>query len=111
MERLCRPWDVADDLYGNALVIGFMLVQCLDGMFTYIGIATFGSSIEANPLVSSAIAFAGPGAGLAAAKLLAAACGIVLHLLRVHGLVAALTAFYVIVAIIPWAGLFLATTP
>jgi hypothetical protein len=111
MEWLCRPWDAADDLYGNALVIGFMLVQCLDGMFTYIGIATFGSSIEANPLVSSAIAFAGPGAGLAAAKLLAAACGIVLHLLRVHGLVAALTAFYVIVAIIPWAGLFLATTP
>jgi Domain of unknown function (DUF5658) len=107
MERLCRPWDVADDLYGNALVIGFMLVQCLDGVFTYIGIATFGSSIEANPLVSSAIAFAGPGAGLTASKLLAAACGIVLHLLRVHGLIAALTLFYLAVAIVPWAGLLL----
>ena len=111
MERLCRPWDAADDLYGNALVIGFMVVQCLDGVFTYLGIATFGTSIEANPLVSSAIAVAGPGAGLAAAKLLAAACGIVLHLLRVHGLVAVLTAFYVALAIVPWAGLFLAATP
>ena len=111
MERLCRPWDVADDLYGNALVIGFFLVQCLDGVFTYVGIATFGPAVEANPLVSSAIALAGPGAGLAAAKLLAASCGIVLHLLRVHGVVAALTAFYVAVAILPWAGLFLTATP
>src|SRR5687767_5376907 len=110
MDRLCRPWDEADDLYGNALVIGFMLVQCLDGVFTYIGIATFGPAIEANPLVSSAVAFAGPGAGLAAAKLLAAACGMVLHLLRVHGLVAALTLFYLAVAIVPWAGLFLMNT-
>ena len=110
MDRLCRPWDEADDLYGNALVIGFMLVQCLDGVFTYIGIATFGPAIEANPLVSSAVAFAGPGAGLAAAKLLAAGCGIVLHLLRVHGLVAALTLFYLAVAIVPWAGLFLMNT-
>jgi hypothetical protein len=110
MERLCRPWDAADDLYGNALVIGFMLVQCLDGVFTYIGIATFGPSIEANPLVSSAVAFAGPGAGLTATKLLAAFCGIVLHLLRVHGLVAALTLFYLAVAIVPWTGLFLMNT-
>lgn len=107
MERLCRSWDVADDVYGNLLVIGFMLVQCLDGALTYVGIATYGPSIEANPLVSSAIAFAGPGPGLAAAKLLAASCGIVLHLLRVHGLVAALTLFYVAVAIVPWAGLLL----
>ena len=111
MERLYRPWDAADDLYGNALVIGFIVVQCLDGIFTYVGIATFGPAIEANPLVSSAIAIAGPGAGLTAAKLLAASCGIVLHLLRVHGLVAALTAFYVAVALLPWAGLFLAAKP
>ena len=111
MERLCRPWDAADDLYGNALVIGFILVQCLDGVLTYVGILTFGPAIEANPLVSSAIAIAGPGAGLTAAKTLAALCGIVLHLLRVHGLVAALTAFYVAVAIVPWAGLFLTASP
>src|SRR5215203_4476773 len=107
MERLCRPWDAAEDVYGNALVIGFMVVQCLDGVFTYLGIARWGTSIEANPLVSSAVAMAGPGAGLAAAKLLAASCGIVLHLLRVHGLVAALTLFYLAVAIFPWAGVFL----
>ena len=107
MERLCRSWDVADDLYGNLLVVGFMVVQGLDGALTYIGIATYGHAIEANPLVSSAIAVAGPGPGLTAAKLLAAACGIVLHLLRVHGLVAALTLFYLVVAIVPWVGMLL----
>jgi hypothetical protein len=57
------------------------------------------------------VALVGPGAGLTATKLLAACCGIVLHLLRVHGLVAALTAFYLAVAIVPWAGLFLTVTP
>jgi hypothetical protein len=109
VERLCRPWDAGDDMYGNFLVIGFMLVQCLDGVFTYVGIATWGTAIEANPLVSAAIAAAGPAAGLTAAKLLAATCGIVLHLLRVHGIIAILTAFYLAAAILPWSVLFLLT--
>jgi hypothetical protein len=93
-------------LYGNALLVGFLLVQGLDGVFTYIGIAVWGPSIEANPIIGAAVAVAGPGPGLAAAKLLAAGCGITLHLLRVHGIVALLTAFYLGAAILPWTTLF-----
>jgi hypothetical protein len=53
------------------------------------------------------VAFAGVGAGLAGTKMVAIVFGMVLHLKRVHTLVALLTAFYVAVAILPWAFLFL----
>jgi len=46
--------------------------------------------------------------GLAGAKLVAVGFGIVLHLRRVHTLVAFLTLVYVAVAILPWTALFLA---
>ena len=105
MERLFRRCDAARDVYGNVAVIGFLLVQCLDGMLTYVGIVIWGPAIEANPLITSAVALAGPGAGLTAAKLVAVSCGIVLHLLRVHGIVVLLTAFYLIVAVAPWTAL------
>ena len=88
-------------------VIGFLLVQFLDGGFTYLGVSFWGVGIEANPLVSSAVAAAGLGAGLAAAKLVAIGCGILLHLRRVHNLVALLTVVYVAAAILPWTALFL----
>ena len=110
MERLFRRCDAERDVYGNVVVIGFMIVQCLDGMLTYVGIVTWGPAIEGNPLVTSAVAVAGTGPGLTAAKLLAASCGIVLHLLRVHGIIALLTAFYVLVAIAPWTALLLLAT-
>ena len=107
MERFWRPWGTSGCLMGKLAVIVFLIVQCLDGVFTYIGISMWGPGIEANPLVSSAVAVAGPGAGLAATKLIAAACGIVLHLHRVHGVIAALTAFYIAVAVLPWTAVFL----
>lgn len=92
---------------GDILVIAFFIVQALDGALTYLGIHTWGPSIEANPLVSSAVTYAGVGTGLAAAKLFAAGLGMVLHLRRVHLIVALLTAFYIAVAIVPWTMLFL----
>ena len=110
MERTCQRWGAGDDFYGNVLVVGFLIVQCLDGVFTYVGIAMWGPSIEANPLISSAVAVAGPGIGLTAAKLIAASCGIFLHLLRVHAVVAFLTVFYLAVAIAPWATMFLVSS-
>ncbi len=67
----------------------------------------WGLSIEANPLVSSAVAVAGIGGGLAATKLFAVGLGMMLHLRRVHGVVALLTGFYIAVAILPWTLLFL----
>lgn len=88
-------------------VVLFFVVQALDGILTYLGIHTWGHSIEANPLVSSALTFAGVGAGLTATKLFATGLGMLLHLRRVHLVVAFLAAFYVVVAIVPWTVLFL----
>ena len=110
LDLLHRRWrspGTPETLFGNVAVLVFLCVQCLDGVFTYLGIVTWGIAIEGNPLISSVVAHAGPGAGLAGAKLLASAFGIALHLWRVHTLVAMLTAFYVAAAIIPWAALLL----
>jgi hypothetical protein len=93
--------------FGDIVVIIFFVVQALDGALTYLGLHTWGPSIEANPLVSSAVTFAGAGTGLAAAKLFAAGLGMVLHLRRVHLIIAFLSAFYIVVAIVPWTMLFL----
>ncbi len=90
------------------MVIGFLLVQCLDGALTYVGVRTWGLSIEANPLISSAVHALGLGVGLAGVKLLAGTLGILLHLRSVHVMVALLTVLYVAVAIVPWTALFLA---
>ena len=93
--------------FGDLAVLVFVVVQCLDGVFTYLGLHIWGISIEANPLVSSAVSFAGVGPGLAAAKLVAVGLGVLLHVRRVHFVVAALSAFYIAVAILPWAVMFL----
>jgi uncharacterized protein DUF5658 len=94
-------------IFGDLTVIAFVLVQCLDGVFTYLGVKTWGLGIEANPLVTSAVTMAGLGVGLAGTKLIAVGFGIVLHLRRTHLIVAILTAFYFAAAIIPWTSLFL----
>jgi hypothetical protein len=107
MERIYRPWDRPNSLFGNFVVVGFLLVQVLDGALTYLGIAIWGPGIEGNPLLSSAMAYAGVGTGLAAAKSVAIGFGIILHLYRVHTLVAIITVFYVAAAIIPWTALLL----
>jgi Domain of unknown function (DUF5658) len=108
MRTLCTRWERSGGWFGDVVVIGFLIVQSLDGAFTYLGVKTWGLSIEANPLVSSAVHALGLGVGLAGVKLLAVSLGIMLHLRRVHALVAALTALYVAVAIVPWTALFLA---
>ena len=106
MARFYQPWDPARRGFGDIAVVTFLCVQILDGMFTYFGVRIWGPAIEGNPIISSAVAFAGLGAGLAGAKLVAIAFGMVLHLKRIHTLIALLTAFYVCVAIVPWAILF-----
>jgi hypothetical protein len=106
MEFLYRPSDRADTLLGNVGILLFLCVQGLDGALTYLGMSFWGHSIEGNPLISSAVAYAGLGTGLVGVKLLAIAFGIMLHRRRFHHLVALLTAFYVAVAIVPWMLLF-----
>ena len=102
MDLLTKSWHSADDRFGNLAVIGFLVVQYLDGVFTYLGFSIWGLNIEANPLIRSAVAVVGPGTGLALAKLVAIGFGMVLHLRRVHHVVAILTAIYVVLSIVPW---------
>jgi hypothetical protein len=107
VRRLYQAWDTPNSLFGDIAVVGFLLVQVLDGMFTYLGVTLWGLHIEANPLISSAVEYAGLGRAVVGAKMAAILFGILLHVRRVHSLVALLTAFYLVVAILPWALLFL----
>ena len=104
---LCSRLDSPHGLFGDVAVVLFIVVQCLDGALTYLGVHTWGLSIEANPIVSSAVSYAGVGTGLAATKALAVALGMMLHLRRIHLVVALLSLFYIAVAILPWTLMFL----
>jgi len=107
MALLYKRWDEPRSLWGDLIVVTFLITQCLDGVFTYLGVAIWGPGIEANPLISSAMGVVGVLYGVAGAKAVAIGFGIVLHLRRVHNLVVALTAIYFAAAILPWAVVFL----
>jgi len=83
--------------------LAFVTVQAMDGIMSYIGVNTFGSWIEANPLVAWYASAFGPAVAFAAVKLFAIACGTVLYLMSRHRTVAALTLFYLVFAVGPWA--------
>ena len=72
-------------------------------MLTYVGVSTYGVAIEGNPLISWLMHTMGEGLALTAAKVTAASFGIALHLWAVHKAVALLAAFYIVVAVVPWA--------
>ena len=89
-------------MFGDVVLIAFLLAQCFDGVFTYVGVVSYGTAIEANPLIAAMMSAFGQGTALMAAKLTAAALGIMLHVRHVHSAVAVLSAFYIAVAIVPW---------
>jgi len=89
-------------LFGDLAVIVFLLAQISDGVLTYIGVSTYGLSIEGNPLIAWLMEAMGEGPGLATAKVTAGFFGMILHLAAVHKAVALLAAFYIVVAVIPW---------
>lgn len=91
--------------FGNIVVVAFLVAQACDGVLTYIGVATYGAHAEGNPLLGWLMRALGCGAGVAAAKAAAGAFGIALHLIAVHRTVAALAAFYLVAAVVPWVGL------
>ncbi|OGM98540.1 MAG: hypothetical protein A2915_01840 [Candidatus Yanofskybacteria bacterium RIFCSPLOWO2_01_FULL_41_34] len=94
------------DEFGKVTIFVFVLVQGLDGAFTYIGISS-GISIEANPLMFWLMSMLGLGFTVIVAKLVAVGFGIILFCLGVHRVVAFLTAIYFIFALFPWSYLFL----
>jgi uncharacterized membrane protein len=95
----------AESRFGNRVVIVFLLAQALDGVLTYVGVASVGHVTEGNPLVASLVATLGLGPGLLSAKLWACGLGAALHLSGTHRLVALLTAIYFLGAILPWTAL------
>ena len=82
--------------------LAFVTVQVLDGAMSYVGVNTFGSAIEANPLVAWYAAAFGPAMAFTAVKLFAVACGTLLYFTSWHRTVAALTLFYLAFAVVPW---------
>jgi uncharacterized membrane protein len=86
------PPTVERSLFGDFVLLAFLIAQSLDGVFTYVGVITYGLDIEANPLLATLMASFGHGLALTGAKLTAAALGICLHLRQIH----------FTVAIVPW---------
>jgi hypothetical protein len=93
--------------FGDAVLFAFIVAQALDGALTYLGIAAFGTSAEANPVVAWYVSAFGPGVGLAAVKAMAIACAAMLHLNDRHRTLGGLTALYVGAALVPWTRLLL----
>ena len=88
--------------FGDLALVAFLLVQGLDGFYTYLGVATYGLHIEANPIVAGLMAHLGELGGLIGAKAVASILGIFLYFCEVHAIVALLTGFYLTAAIAPW---------
>jgi hypothetical protein len=107
MALLYKQWDEPRTLFGDLAVVVFLLTQMLDGAFTYLGVSIWGPGVEANPLIVSAIGTIGILGGIGAAKIVSISFGIMLHLRRVHYLVATLTLIYMTGAILPWTAFFL----
>jgi uncharacterized membrane protein len=99
-----KLWNISvrRSLFGDVVLLVFLLAQCLDGVFTYVGVKTYGVGIEANPLIVAMMSYVGHGAALMGAKTIAGLLGIGLHLGQVHGAVALLALFYLAVAVLPW---------
>jgi hypothetical protein len=92
----------ARSTFGDAILLVFLFAQLLDGVFTYVGIATFGEAIEANPLLAWYIAMFGPGVALIGAKAVAVTCGATLHFCDRHRTIGVLTLIYLAAAVCPW---------
>jgi uncharacterized membrane protein len=101
---LPRLWSprLEPSLFGDVAIIAFLLAQCLDGVFTYVGVSIYGLGVEGNPLIVSLMMNLGHGTALVTAKMVASILGVCLHLYEIHSAVALLAGFYFAVAILPW---------
>jgi hypothetical protein len=80
----------------------FVVLQVADGVLTYAAVTQFGSGAEGNPIIATWIVHTGAAPALVGAKLLACACGGVLYATGVHRILALLSAFYLMAAVVPW---------
>ena len=89
-------------MFGDGILLAFLLTQLSDGVLTYVGISTFGEGIEANPLLAWYIAMFGPALAVIGAKTFAVACAVTLHCCARHRTVGVLTIVYLAAAVWPW---------
>jgi hypothetical protein len=80
----------------------FLVSQVLDGALTCWGVLRWGTGIELNPLLATAIQAFGLAPTLLAAKITAAACGLILYATACHRPLAVTAGLYVGVAVVPW---------
>jgi hypothetical protein len=80
----------------------FLTAQLWDGIFTWVAVDVHGLAAEGNLILATWMALAGPTPVLVAAKVGAAAGGVLLYTRGVHGVLMGLTVFYAIAAIGPW---------
>jgi hypothetical protein len=74
----------------------------MDGLFTYLGMTTFGAAIEANPIIAWYAGILGIGPGIVGAKAFSLTCGAILHANARHRTLVALTVLSLIVGVLPW---------
>ena len=96
------PTRVTRSRFGDLVFVLFAIVQVADGWLTYHGIRAYGVTAEANPLIVWYAQLFGAAAALTGAKMVAVACGAILHLLARHLVIAALTVAYMVAAVWPW---------
>jgi hypothetical protein len=88
--------------FGDIALGIFLLTQLLDGVYTYVGVRTFGIHAEGNPLMASLMTYLGSGPALLSAKVASSGMGICLYLCGIHAVVALLAGLYLAAAIAPW---------
>jgi hypothetical protein len=91
-----------EHLFGNAMLLAFLVAQVFDGFLTYLGVMLYGVQIEGNPIVAWYITKMGAGLGMSVAKGFATVCAATLHLCSRHRTVGLLTLLYLTVAVWPW---------
>ena len=94
--------DPRRSVFGDVVLVIFLLAQLADGLLTSLGLATFGATIEANPIVAWYILTIGAGLAIVGAKLVAVGCALALHVRAMHRTVGVLTILYLAGAVWPW---------
>ena len=105
VEEIAEKVDPADALFIGALLA---ILQAMDGLLTSLGVARFGSSVEGNPLLRVLFDQYGCVPTLAIFKTMAILSVVTLtcvakELPWVKQMMEAMSCFYLIVAVIPWA--------
>ena len=90
----------------HLIVAVFLIAQAWDGLLTYAAVQLFGISAEGNPLLAIWMTLVGPESAIIGAKLMASACGILLHCLHIDRVLLGLTVLYAVAAIGPWLAIF-----